>query len=42
MDAYTLAKNNYGRTWTIEMIRALVAKKQLTSEQFEDITGEKY
>lgn len=42
MNAYDLAKKNYGRTWTIEMLVALVGKNKLTPEQYEEITGEVY
>lgn len=42
MNAYDLAKKNYGRTWSIEMIKALVIKNLITTEQFQEITGEVY
>jgi hypothetical protein len=42
--AYDMAKKNYGRTWSKEMLRALVAKDNisLTAEQYFEITGETY
>lgn len=42
MNAYDIAKKNYGRTWTIEMVKALVAKGLITEVQFKEITGEDY
>lgn len=42
MSVYEMTKKNYGRTWTIEMVRALVKKNLLTVEQFKEITGEDY
>jgi len=49
MDVYEMAKRNYGRTWTKEMLAALVQKGLdnpdkviLTPEQYEEITGEVY
>lgn len=37
-----MCKRNYGRTWTKEMIAALVAKDKLTPEQYREITKEEY
>lgn len=42
MNIYDMAKKNYGRTWTIEMIAKLVALNKLTPEQFKEITGVDY
>lgn len=42
MNAFDLAKKNYGRTWTIEMIAALVGKGKLTPDQYQEITGQVY
>ena len=44
MNAFDLAKKNYGKTWIKEMLKALVAKINpvLTPEQYEEITGEEY
>lgn len=42
MDVMELCKRNYGRTWTKEMIAALVVKGKLTAEQYQEITGESY
>jgi hypothetical protein len=42
MNAYDLAMKNYGRTWTIEMIAALVVKGKITPTQYEEITGKAY
>jgi hypothetical protein len=42
MNTYDLAQKNYGRTWTMEMLAALVAKGKLTPGQYEEITGEVY
>ncbi len=40
MNVYEMAKKNYGRTWTKEMLAALVTKGLLTPEQYTEITGE--
>lgn len=40
MNAYEMAKKNYGRTWTKEMIAKLVSKGLITEEQYEEIVGE--
>lgn len=44
MNTFDLANKNYGRTWTKEMLKALVAKENplLTPEQYELIVGEIY
>ncbi len=42
MNVEDIAKKNYGRTWTIEMVKALVVKNLLTEAQFKEITGEDY
>lgn len=44
MDAYDLARKNYPKLWTKEMLKALVKKTSinLTPEQYEEITGEEY
>lgn len=36
--AYDLAKRNYGRTWTIEMLQNLVNKNKLSVEQYVELT----
>ena len=36
--AYELAKKNYGRTWTIEMLQALVDKGKLSVDEYVEIT----
>ena len=40
MNAYDLAKKNYGITWSIEMIKALVVKNLITTIQYKEITRE--
>ena len=37
-----IAKANYGRTWTKDMLKALVLKQslQFTADDYEEITGE--
>lgn len=40
MDIKELCKKNYGRTWTKEMLAALVAKGKLAPEDYREITGE--
>ncbi len=42
MTVYDLAKKNYGRTWTKEMVEMLVVKDLLTETEYEEITGESY
>lgn len=42
MSIVDLCKKNYGRTWTIEMIAALVSKGKITSAQYFEITGKQY
>lgn len=42
MNIYEMAKKNYGRTWTKEMLAALVVKGKLTPEEYLEITGESY
>lgn len=42
MSVFDLAKKNYGRTWTIEMIAALVGKGKLTPDEYREITGQAY
>lgn len=39
-----LAKKNYGRTWTKDMLKKLVEKPALefTAEDYKEITGEDY
>lgn len=37
-----LAKKNYPDFWNIEMLRKLVERGRITTEEFEDITGEPY
>ena len=37
-----IAKRNYGRTWTLEQLKTLVRKGKLSTEDFEEITGETY
>lgn len=36
--AYELAKKNYGKTWTIEQIQALIGRGKLTVDQYVEIT----
>lgn len=42
INVYEKAKANYPDPWNKAMLRKLVAKGQLTPEQFEEITGEPY
>ena len=42
MTVYDLAKRNYGRTWTKEMLAMLVVKALLTEAEYEEVTGEPY
>lgn len=42
MNTKELAKKNYPRCWTAEMVEVLVAKGKLTSADYEEITGEVY
>ena len=37
-----LCKQNYGRTWSAEMLAKLVEKGKLTEAEYADITGEAY
>lgn len=37
-----MAKRNYGRTWTIEMLETLVKRGKLSASDFEEITGLSY
>ena len=39
---YELAKKNYGRTWTAEMLVKLVEKGKLKETDYNDITGYVY
>lgn len=42
MTTKELCKQNYGRTWSAEMLAKLVAKGKLTETEYADITGEVY
>ena len=42
IDVYEMAKENYPDSWNKAMIRRLVERGKLTSEQYEEITGEVY
>lgn len=42
IDVYEMAKENYPYPWNKAMIRRLVQRGKLTSEQYEEITGEPY
>lgn len=42
MNTKELAKKNYPRCWTAEMVEVLVAKGKLTSADYEEITGMTY
>lgn len=44
MTAKDMAIRNCGRTWTIEMLKALVVNENInfTAEDFEEITAEQY
>lgn len=42
INVYEEAKKKYPSPWNKAMLRKLVAKGQLTPEQFEEITGEPY
>ena len=42
MNIYDMAKKNYGRTWTIEMIANMDEVNKLTTEQYQEITWEDY
>lgn len=37
-----LCKQNYGRTWSAEMLAKLVEKGKLTEAEYAEITGEGY
>ena len=39
---YEMAKKNYPQLWNIDMLRTLVGKGRITTEQFKEITGEDY
>ena len=39
LNNYELAKKNYGRTWTAEMLKKLVEKGKLTEAEYNEITG---
>lgn len=42
MTTKELCKQNYGRTWSAEMLAKLVEKGKLTEAEYADITGEVY
>ena len=42
MTTKELAKKNYPRCWTDEMVQKLVAKGKITSADYEEITGNIY
>lgn len=42
MTTKELCKQNYGRTWSAEMLAKLVAKGKLTEAEYQEITGEAY
>lgn len=42
MTNYEMAKKNYGRTWTDEMLSKLVAKGKLKASEYKEITGNDY
>ena len=42
MTTKELAKKNYPRCWTDEMVQKLVAKGKLTSDEYTEITGNAY
>ena len=42
MNTKELAKKNYPRCWTEDMIQVLVGRGKLTSADYEEITGKAY
>lgn len=42
MSIYEMAKAYYPDKWNKDMLKKLVAKKRLTKEQYQEITGEPY
>lgn len=42
MTNFEIAKKNYGRTWTDEMLAKLVTKGKLKASEYRDITGSEY
>ena len=42
MNTKELAKKNYPRCWTEDMIQVLVGRGKLTSADYEEITGQPY
>lgn len=42
IDVYEMAKRNYPDPWNKAMLKKLVQRGSLTSEQYEEITGEPY
>ena len=42
IDVYEMAKENYPDPWNKAMIRRLVERGKLKSEQYKEITGEPY
>ena len=42
MNTKELAKKNYPRCWTDEMVQKLVAKGKITSDDYKEITGNDY
>lgn len=43
MTNFDMAKKNYDRgLWTDDMLRKLVVKGKLTTEQYKEITGKDY
>lgn len=42
MDFETIKRNYVQKLWNIMLVRAAVKKGVITSEQFEEITGQKY
>ena len=42
MKTKELARKNYPRCWTDDMVQKLVAKGKLTSAEYKEITGNEY
>lgn len=42
MNAKEMAKKYYPELWNIERLKALVAAKKLTAEEFKEVTGVEY
>lgn len=42
MTNFEIAKKNYGRTWTDEMLAKLVAKGKLRASEYKELTGNEY